>query len=82
MKNAQEHNEYTEKENDQLRTDALMMINALRAQHGDAVTRVISHLAASDPVSYTHLLQRPNSAFSCRQRELLSKAPAPKRGAP
>ena len=28
MKNAQEHNEYTEKENDQLRTDALMMINA------------------------------------------------------
>lgn len=31
MKNAQEHNEYTEKENDQLRTDALMMINALRS---------------------------------------------------
>ena len=51
MKNAQEHNEYTEKENDQLRTDALMMINALRAQHGDAVTRVISHLAASDQFS-------------------------------
>lgn len=28
-----------------------MMINALRAQHGDAVTRVISHLAASDQFS-------------------------------
>ena len=51
MKNAQEHNEYSEQENDQLRTDALMMINALRAQHGDAVTRVISHLAASDQFS-------------------------------